>query len=431
MCDTVCALGDSGAIFAKSSDRPVGEAQVIEAFPARNGGGMLRTQYLELADTGAYAMSLSRPVWLWGAEHGVNEHRVAIGNEKIYTVDDPYEAPPALIGMDLVRLGLERGASAAEALSEMTDLLERHGQGGVADRDAGEPYWSSFLVADPLECFVLETSARTWAAKRVRPGEGGAAISNRITLGGDWTMASSGVPAGSDFDAWRNPEAPTGHADQRLEASRRFLSSTCPALGTAGAGIAGSGIAGSGIGGGGIGGGGTLVSPAEVVAHLRDHGTGPWAAPMGDGSSVVPPPDVAMPDGTGVTVCMHVRGYQATAASMVVSLPRDEAEPVRAWAALGNPCASVFVPFLPSAGVPAILGEEPAWSRFAALARMVEDRPGVLGALRAILGPLEDELWEEAGSLPADPRAWRAFAEVASRRVAETLGRAETACAAR
>lgn len=416
MCDTVCALGDSGAIFAKSSDRPVGEAQVIEAFPARNGGGMLRTQYLELVDTGAYAMSLSRPVWLWGAEHGVNEHRVAIGNEKIYTVDDPYEAPPALIGMDLVRLGLERGASAAEALSEMTALLELHGQGGVADRDAGEPYWSSFLVADPLECFVLETSGRTWAAKRVRPGEGGAAISNRITLGGDWTMASSGVPAGSDFDAWRNPEAPTGHADKRLEASRKFLSSTCPA---------------SGIPGSGIAGGGTLVSPAEVVAHLRDHGTGPWGAPMGDGSSVVPPPDVAMPDGTGVTVCMHVRGYQATAASMVVSLPRDEAEPVRAWAALGNPCASVFVPFLPSAGVPAILGEEPAWSRFAALARMVEDRPGVLGVLRAILGPLEDELWEEAGSLPADPPAWRAFAEVASRRVAETLGRAEAACAAR
>jgi len=38
-----------------------------------------------------------------------DEHGVAIGNEKVYTKANPNKEPPALIGMDLVRLGLERG----------------------------------------------------------------------------------------------------------------------------------------------------------------------------------------------------------------------------------------------------------------------------------------------------------------------------------
>ena len=115
MCDTLCVLGDRGTLFAKNSDRPVSEAQVVEAHGRRRAGGQLHTQYLELADRGAAATVLSRPTWLWGAEHGINEHGVAIGNEMVNTVDDPRLAPPALLGMDLVRLGLERATSAEAA----------------------------------------------------------------------------------------------------------------------------------------------------------------------------------------------------------------------------------------------------------------------------------------------------------------------------
>src|ERR1700728_2351635 len=203
MCDTLCLLCENGSIFAKNSDRPVSELQLVRSFPARNSGGLLDTQYLTIEDTGAIPCVLSQPTWLWGAEHGVNAFHVAIGNEKIYATSDPYEAQPALIGMDLVRLGLERGRSAEEAIDVMTELLERHGQGGVADATTGEPYWSSFLVVDPHGAWVLETCERTWAARRTESG--GTAISNRLTIRGDWDRASSDVEKGADFDDWRQP----------------------------------------------------------------------------------------------------------------------------------------------------------------------------------------------------------------------------------
>src|SRR5690242_20538808 len=118
-------------VFAKNSDRAPSEAQVLLAHPRRRPGpAKLDTQYLRLDDPGAAALVASHPTWLWGAEHGLNEHGVAIGNEKIWTVDDPKAQPAGLLGMDLVRLGLERGRDADEAFAAITDALETHGQGG-------------------------------------------------------------------------------------------------------------------------------------------------------------------------------------------------------------------------------------------------------------------------------------------------------------
>src|SRR5688572_10328026 len=124
MYDTLCAIGEGRTLFAKNSDRPRDEVQVVEAHPRRSPGATLQTTHLTLDDAGAHGLVGSRPAWMWGFEHGVNEHGVAIGNERIFTVDDPKPAPPALTGMDLVRLGLERGASAEQALDVMTALLE-------------------------------------------------------------------------------------------------------------------------------------------------------------------------------------------------------------------------------------------------------------------------------------------------------------------
>src|SRR5262245_24576469 len=101
MCDTLCVRTASGMVFAKNSDRPPGEEQVWLRHARRPGGGRLDTQYLRIPDSGAHAFAGSHPAWLWGAEHGVNEHGVAIGNERVWTIDDPRVQQAGLIGMDL------------------------------------------------------------------------------------------------------------------------------------------------------------------------------------------------------------------------------------------------------------------------------------------------------------------------------------------
>src|SRR3954451_7708464 len=279
MCDSLCAFQPERTLFAKSSDRPPGEPQVTQELEARRPATVVRTQYLELDDPGAVAVLGSRPTWLWGLEHGVNEHRVAIGNEQLWTVDNPADQPEALTGMDLVRLGLERGRTAEEALEVVTDLLDRLGQGGIGDRDEGKAYFSSFLFADPTAAWVLETSARSWAAREVGRDEGGVALSNRISLSTDFTRASSDVAAAGDFDRWRRQTSPTAHADKRLAvtgpAARTVARSNDPTTGA-----------------------------RDLVAVLRHHGDRAWGAP-GSGPADVAglPPAVIDRLGTGVSLC--------------------------------------------------------------------------------------------------------------------------------
>ena len=213
MCDCAVALGPAAAgttLFAKNSDRPPGEAQFIEWRPPRRDSGAVRTTYIDVAPAADDTIGalVSRPWWLWGVEHGVNEAGVAIGNETIYTTLDPRPFPPALTGMDLVRLGLERGATVAGAVEVIVDLLDRYGQGGSGHHGVDRPYWSSFLVADPREAFVVETSGREYEVEEVAPVR---AISNRTTI--------------SSFDAaHRHPNQPVESlVDPRWHATQAVL----------------------------------------------------------------------------------------------------------------------------------------------------------------------------------------------------------------
>lgn len=346
MCDTLARVGPDGTIFAKNSDRPRDEIQVLVWSPARPAAGELRTQYLTIPDPGAHGVLLSQPTWLWGAEHGVNEHGVAIGNERVFA-RRPLTDDPALIGMDLVRLGLERGASADEALEEMVRLIEEHGQGGSCRRDAQDPYDSSFLIADARGGWVLETFGRSWAATPIGTGT---SISNRYSIGDQWSRASADVPAGTSTHDWHDDRVDLRRADHRLAATRACVVQA------------------------------DHFDPATAVGALRDHGHGPWGRP-GTFDDPHPPPTEAGDDFTGVTVCMHGEWTATTTASMVVSLPRDGAP--AAWACVGSPCVGTYRRIDDLSAPPADLTDPDAWRQAASRRDAVEENPRLLAGIAA------------------------------------------------
>lgn len=181
MCDTLAIVRADGVLFAKNSDRDANEPQLMEWHPRREypAGTSLRCTWIEIPQAPVtHAVLLSRPRWMWGAEMGTNEHGVTIGNEAVFT-REPY-ASEGLLGMDLLRLALERADTAERAIEVILSLLATHGQGGSCSAERpGFTYHNSFIVADPGRAFVLETAGKHSAVEEIL---GARSISNGLTI---------------------------------------------------------------------------------------------------------------------------------------------------------------------------------------------------------------------------------------------------------
>ena len=119
-CDTMVATPTATRqgqlIFAKNSDRSWDECQPLEwhCREQHAAGATVDTQFMSLPQVKTTWRHVgSRPWWCWGYEHGFNEHQVVIGNEGLAS---KFEAAsePKLIGMEILRLGLERGQTARQ-----------------------------------------------------------------------------------------------------------------------------------------------------------------------------------------------------------------------------------------------------------------------------------------------------------------------------
>ncbi len=257
---------------------------------------------------------------------------VAIGNEALFTRDlaanitaarAEERVPPGILGMELVRLGLERASSAEQALEVMSQLVEMHGQwgSGVGGKNPIEgAYDNSYLIADAREAWVLETSGRQWAARRITTGT--YAISNQPTLRTEFDRASASLrehavaaswwPDGEprlDFArAYTDPRTPLQASHVRLQRSRQLLAAA------------------------------DVVDEPLARSILRDH----YEDTFLDG----PYFNAALPD--LLTLCMHEHPagftWGNTASSAIFVLPSEPDRLPHLWWTPATPCTGVYLP---------------------------------------------------------------------------------------
>lgn len=288
VCDTLVSLTPDGVLFAKNSDRDPNEAQIPRWVPAGDHGPApddVECTWVSIPQVPrTHAVLLSQPWWMWGAEMGANEHGVVIGNEAVFTNQPLGE--PALLGMDLLRLALERAADAHEAVGVIVDLLERHGQGGPCSHERpGFSYHNSFLVADPHGAIVLETAGSYWATEQVSGR--GRSISNGLSIDGF-------------ADRFTSTTA------ERTTSCTLRRSRTQPAAETA-------------------------IDVADMFVALRDHGGGPS-------------PVWAEIDGAMAAPCVHAGGRVSSSQSTASWVSDLRADPLHWVTATSAPCTSTFHP---------------------------------------------------------------------------------------
>ncbi len=318
MCDTILAppgrTATRSMLFGKNSDRERNEAQSVERFVSTDypKEATVACNYIAIPQARrTYAVLLSRPFWIWGAEMGANEHGVVIGNEGLHA-RAPAPTLEALTGMDLVRLALERASSAAEAVEVITTLLERHGQGGNCGHQMPVYYNNGFLIADRTDAFVLETVGREWLLERV---SGIRTLSNAYSIGRNTERASCGLHALIRDSGWSSEPAPSfcdvignpdrehiGYARARCARSAWLLNSRTPE-----------------------------IDVVDMMRVLRDHGV----------------------NTSEVTVCMHAGAEDRpgqTVGSWVSDLrPGNGVHWVTGTAA---PCTSIFKPMFLDVALP-------------------------------------------------------------------------------
>jgi secernin len=394
-CDTMVALPNSTksrqTLFAKNSDRAQEECQpmVQRTRATHASGATTRCQFVTLPEVATtHGHVGSRPYWCWGYEHGFNEHQVVIGNEGL-TSKFPEFQEPKLVGMELVRLGLERGRTAADAVEVMTTLISTYGQGRFRNDQGVRTYDNGYIVADPGEAYVIETAGHEWVVKKVDSTLG---ISNIHSVGADWQMLSPTAESRATEWGWWQPgsgrinfaeaycDFPNREAGRGTQRSDRSCTVLRKHSGE--------------------------TDIRTMMALLCDHS---------DGENPHEPIREELP--TTISICMHYTGQRHgnTAASLVADLCADGSRLPVYWCSLYSPCLGPFLPVFIEGQLPTVLAvgsEQPSddspWWLFRDLERSVRrgdqfDADGI-AEIRSTWAEFQEELLDSAYRIAAEAR---------------------------
>jgi dipeptidase len=294
----------------------------------------------------------------------------------------PYREDPSLLGMDLLRLALERAVTAREAVDVITELLEAHGQGGNCGFKLEFNYHNSYLIADPRQAWLLETAGNQWAALQIK---GVYTISNGLTITDQFDLSSTNLVSTAIKNGWCKNQSDFSFRDcysdqlySRLASCQYRRSRTADGLNRVGK---------LGIG--------------DIMAVLRDHG-----------ETVDPRKGLARS-----SVCMHagtgrLRRSQTTG-SMVSCL--DPGRATHFLTGTAAPCTSLFKPIWTDNQLPD-LGPVPDgtydpntifWRHEQLHRSMLRDFPTQLPGLASIQKEFEQKMIAEAMSVSQSAGATR------------------------
>ena len=212
MGDSIVAFGEKRSYFGKNSDRDTAERQLVcisenpkEDFYnnpfEEKVGKYIENSFSTLKNIfpkfdNKYKAVISKPVWTWGAEMGVNEYGVSIGNQAIFSKEDVHIK--GLLGIDILRLALHNSKTADEAVDFIINLIENYGQGGDGGYKRNLKYDNSFLIKDFNESFLLESAGRHWAVKEIDKSK---AVSNAYIINNDFDKIDK---ESSEVDNFKN-----------------------------------------------------------------------------------------------------------------------------------------------------------------------------------------------------------------------------------
>ena len=368
-------------ILAKNSDRPTGEPQPLCFYEGKEyaAGETVQTTHIAIPQAPkTYAVVGSRPYWIWGFEMGYNEKGVVIGNEAEGSRMDA-ETEDGILGMDLLRLGLERAATAREAITVITQLLETYGQKANANPLTYRTYENSFLIADSEECWILETAGRQWAARQVKTMQG---ISNCYTIRQDADMLSENAEKIAREKRWLAPDAPFDFAKAysgrlvgqpfgvpRFRRLNKLLAQK------------------------------DCHDFASLSQILRDHFDDELIAPRFGETA-----------GTFMSICMHMRDWAESETSASLLARYDDTIGIIARYAPVQPCLSAYVPVYMTAlpeklqRADKLFDENSLWWQVKRLSLLVTvDEEAFASEIREKLRDLESQFAEKAET--ADARA--------------------------
>jgi len=372
-------------LFAKNSDRPLGEAQKLCYFESKDfeKGEMIKCTHLTIPQVShTYAMIGSQPYWIWGFEMGVNEHGLMIGNEAQGSVC-PAENEEGLLGMDLLRLALERAKTAREAIDVITQLLEKYGQNANASMLFDRRYENSYLMVDNEEIWLLETAGRHWAAKKIDDWH---AISNCYSIEKDFDMTSEGLESYIRTNKLLSSNEPLNFAKAFTKPAIRQTNAV-PRWRRMNKLLSGFG---------------NNISFDKCKSILRDHH-----------NDEITEPRFGAVMGTFCSICMHAQTWDAaqTVAGFITTY--DDNLGIIGRFAPSTPCLSVFVPFYFNAPIPEVLSKgdgsydkESLWWAVERLAMGVTiDEERFAGHVKDVLSSLENEIESKTYSAGAKAKA--------------------------